>query len=99
MSPRHRDIVQSTALLIYAQPALKLRLICIGVVSEELVKNDLVGPGAAHRECIPDDRPLRLPIETEDFSEIVNEAGEDEPPRMPIFPDLLGGLQQVIQLR
>src|SRR5690242_11005329 len=63
------------------------------------MKDDPVRPRATDGEGVADHGPLRLAVEAKDFSEIVNQAGEDKPARVAIAPYLLGGLEQVIELR
>src|ERR1051326_9405090 len=77
---------------------LVTRLAPVGVVGKKLVKHNSVRPGATDRERITHDRPLRLAVEAKDFSEIMNQAGQNEPARMPVATDLLRCLKQVIEL-
>ena len=70
----------------------------IRVVGEELVEDDLLGEPAADRKGVADDRPLRFAEQAEDLSEVMDQAGEDEPARVAVVADRLGGLQQVFDL-
>ena len=42
---------------------------------------------------------MRLAPETEDFAEVVDEAGKDHPARLAVGPEMLGRLEEVFQLR
>ena len=71
----------------------------VRIVLEELGIHDLVGVSTADREGVADHRPLRLAEEAEDLAEVVDQAGEDEPARVAVAADCLGGLEQVLDLR
>ena len=71
----------------------------VGIVLEELGVDDLVGEGAADRERVADDRPLRLAVEAQNLAEVVDQAGDDEPARLVRAADRLGRLQRVLDLR
>ena len=54
---------------------------------------------AADGEGVADDGPLGLAEEAEDLAQVVDQAGQDQPARMTVGPDRLGGLHQVLDLR
>src|SRR5437899_2038033 len=76
-----------------------MRFGAVGVLGEELMENDFVRPGAPDRKCIADHCPLWFAEEAKDFAKIVDQSGENEPARVAVVPDLLGGLEQMFELR
>ena len=52
--------------------------------------SSLTGVGVA------DDGPLRLAPQAQDLAEVVDQAGQDEPARVAVAANGLGGLQQVL---
>ena len=70
-------LVEPQPSLVDADGRLVLRHLRVGVVGEELGEDDPVGVGAADRERVADDRPLRLAPEAEDLAEVVDQAGQD----------------------
>src|SRR6266498_4921715 len=99
MAPGEMNVFQAAAFRVDAGSSLVFRLAAVGIVGEELMKDDLVRIGAAYWKRIADHGPLRLSVKTEDFSQIVNEARQDEPARMSIPADLFGRLKQMLKLR
>jgi len=93
------DPGETAARLIDSLLSLILRGLRIGVLSKIVVKNDLVGPCAAHRKRISHHGPLRLSVEAQHFAKIVEEAGQNKPAGMAILPNCFGRLQQVLDLR
>ena len=77
----------------------ELRASAVGVRIEELCEHDRVGKGAAHREGVAYYGPLGLSKAAEQLAQVVDESGQDEPPRPAISPQRLGGLQGVVDLR
>jgi hypothetical protein len=98
VSPAHEHIVESAFLLV--DPGLRLILgnLLIRVLVEEFREDDGIGIGASDGKSIADDSPLWFAVEAEDFTEVVDEAGEDEPSWVSIGADLLGGLDEVLEL-
>ena len=70
----------------------------IGVGTEEFRIHDPVRPRASYGESIANHCPLRLAEQAQDLAQVVNQPGENEPARMAVAPDRLGGLQQVLDL-
>ena len=70
----------------------------IGVGVEVLGIDDGVGECAAHDEGVAGHGPLRLAEHAQDLAEVVHEPGEDEPVRVTVSADALGGLQTVFDL-
>ena len=77
---------------------MQFRIAAVRVVGEELGVDDPIAERASHREGITDDRPLRFAEQAQDFTQVVNQAGQDEPVLVPIGADGLGRLQQVLAL-
>ena len=73
--------------------------LAVGVGRQEFAEHDLVGVGAAHREGIAHDGPLRLAEQAQHLAEVVNQARQHEPARMPVAANRFGRLQQVLDLR
>src|SRR5919108_262142 len=99
MAPGEMNVFQAAAVAVDAGASPVLRHAAVGIVGEELMKDDLVRKGAADGKRIAHHGPLRLTVQTEDFSQIVNEARQDEPAWLSIPADLFGCLQQMLQLR
>lgn len=98
MTPGEMKGIQSATFFVNAVSSLESGVVAIGVVSKKLRENDFVGISAADWKSITDDGPLGFSPQAEDFSEVMDQAGEDEPPWMAIVSDLFGGLQEVFQL-
>ena len=69
-----------------------------GFEREELVVDDPLIEPAADGKRVADHRPLRLAIQAQHFAQIVHEAGQYEPVLMPVGPNRLRRLQQVLKL-
>ena len=98
MAPGELDPVQSAAFFVHAETGLVSGHATVRVVGEKLVENDLVRPGATDREGVAHHRPLRFAKQAEDFSQIMDQAGQDEPAGMAITANLFGGLEQMLEL-
>src|SRR5438045_6569940 len=85
VSKREVRVIQAAVRLVDSILRLVLGLAAVWIGGKELGKNDLIRVGAAHGERIADDSPLRLTIEAEHFSKIVQKARENEPPRMAVL--------------
>src|ERR1700746_2774950 len=92
------DVVQATVRFVDAELGLVARIAVVGIGGEKFRKDNFAGVGATDGKSIAYDRPLRLAVEAEDFAEVVQEAGEDEPTGMAVFANGLGGLQQMFDL-
>src|SRR5215467_2697172 len=92
------NFVEATIRLIDAILGLILGNSTIGICPEEFRENNIGRIGAADGEGITYDGPLRLAIQAENFSEIVQETRENEPARMTVFANCFGSLKQVFDL-
>ena len=99
MPPGERHLVQAASLLVHPQPRLVARFIPVWIGLKKLMKHDPIRPGAPNRKGVSDHRPLRFAVEAKNLSQIMNQAGQDKPTRMPVLADVLGGLEQMVQLR
>ena len=75
------------------------RVFAIGIGLKELRENDLWRISATRGKSIPHHGPLRLTPKAENLAQVVNEAREDHPARLPIAAQVLSRLKQVLQLR
>ena len=73
-------------------------ILAVGIGLKELVEDNLIGIRTADRKSIADHGPLRLAMEAEDLANIVNQASQNEPARMPVSAYSLGSLQQMLNL-
>src|SRR6266478_386955 len=94
VSKREVHVIQPAVRLVDSILRLILGLAAVGIRGKEFRKNNLIGVRASGGERIAYYSPLRLPIQTEDLSEIVQKARENEPPGMPILADRFRSLQQ-----
>jgi len=92
------DVVESAVRFVDAVLGLVLWDIAVGAGGEEFRENNFAGVGTTYREGVADHGPLRLTIETEDFAEVVEESGEDEPAGMAVLANRFGRLQEMFDL-
>ena len=99
ITEHERDRIETAAFSIDAVRCLETRILRVRVGREELREDILVRKRAAGRERVAHHRPLGFAPKAKDFAQIVDETGEDHPTGLPLLANLLGGLQQVLQLR
>src|SRR5262245_32227849 len=90
--------IQPAAFLVNPQGSLEPRVLRVWIRGKVLGEDDGVRVSAAHRERISDYGPLRFAPQAQNLAQIVDQAGQDEPARISIPADLLGGLQQMFEL-
>src|SRR5213594_3079502 len=70
----------------------------VGIIGKKVVEDDAVRPGAAYWKSVAHHGPLRFPVKAKDLSQVMNQSGQNEPAWTAIVADLLGGLQQMVEL-
>src|ERR687888_988645 len=90
--------IESAPLFVYPRRRLIDGVLIIGIVLEQIRINDPIRVSATDGKGIADDCPLRLAEETQHFAQIVDKPGQNEPARMAILANGLGGLERVIDL-
>src|SRR5439155_2489008 len=70
----------------------------IGIIGKKVVEDDAIRPGAAYWKSVAHHSPLWFAVKAKDFSQVMNESGQNEPVWMAIVADLLGSLQQMVEL-
>ena len=79
---------------VWNSGALRIR-----IGGEEFAVDDLRRIGTAGRKRVADHRPLRLAEEAQHLAQVVDEAGQHHPVRLPVRAHRLRRLQQVVDLR
>src|ERR1700739_2126864 len=64
----HMNIFQTAVRLVNAVLRLVLRHMRIWIATEVFGEDDLIRPRTAHRECVPDNSPLRFAVQAETLS-------------------------------
>src|SRR5215472_11540521 len=93
------DVVEAAVRFINTVLGLKLSHSAVRIRGEIFRKDNFGRVGTADGKCVPYHCPLRLTIQAEDLTEVVNEARENEPARVAIFSNRFSRLQQVLDLR
>src|SRR5207253_680156 len=96
MPEREMHLVEPAVRFIDAVLGLILGDLRVRIGGEECRENHLVGIRTSHWERVTHDRPLRLTIKAEHFSQIMHKARENEPARMAVLANRLGSLQKVL---
>src|SRR5882757_4942555 len=86
---RHMQVVQPTVRLIDAVLRLIERVMKVRVFLKVFGENNRIGVSASGRESISNNSPLRLSIQAEYLSQIMNKSGQDKPTRMSITANRL----------
>ena len=92
----HVHVLEAAIRLVDSVFRLVLGHIAVGVVGEVLMKDDVAGPGAADGEGVADNAPLRFTVKAKAFTEVVEEADENDPSGMTVTADGFGCLEQVL---
>src|SRR5262249_51451494 len=93
------DLVETAIGFVDAIFRLVLTNLAVWVGRKKFRENNLVGVSATNRERITHYGPLRLPIQTKNFSKIVQKARENEPAWMAILSNGFGRLEEMLDLR
>src|SRR6185437_6465503 len=98
VTPRKEHLIQSTTFRVSAVRRLEAWIPAIGIVGKELWKDDFLGICATCGKRVANHGPLGLAPQAQNLAEVMHETGENHPPRTAIAPELLGRLEQVLQL-
>ena len=99
VAPRQVDAVEAGVFLVDAEARGHHGVPAVGVQVKIFGIDAPIGELAADRERIPDYRPLRFAEMAEQLSQVVDQAGDDQPAWLPGAAHRLCGLQRVFDLR
>src|SRR5207249_1125226 len=92
------NVFQAAIRLVDPTLRLVFRNVRIRISAEVFGKDDLIGPGAPHRECVAYDPPLWLSVQAKALSEVMDESNQHHPAGVTVPADGLRGLQEVLDL-
>src|SRR5690242_12635753 len=98
VAPRKKHLAQPATFGVNTVRRLEAWIPAVWIVGKEFRKDDFAGIRATCGKGVANHGPLRFAPQTQNLAEVMHETSENHPPRAAIAPELLGRLEQVLQL-